>query len=51
MLINWRYWQAEKNSLTRMKVQDRLTQTRIIEIHQVFAKKKSFDTFLTVFTS
>jgi hypothetical protein len=34
--INWRY--HVKNSLMRMKVQGRLTQTRFNEIHQVFAK-------------
>ena len=39
--INWHYWQAEKNSRMRMKLQGRLVQARFIEIHQVFAKKKS----------
>ena len=45
--INWRYWQAGKNSHMRMKVQDRLMKARFIEIHQVFSKKKSSNTFLT----
>ena len=36
-----------KNSRMRMKVQGRLMQARFIEIHQVFAKKKRLDTFLT----
>ena len=42
--INWRYWQTERNSRARMKVQGRLMQARLIEIHQVFAK---VDIFLT----
>ena len=29
-----------RNSRMRMKVQDRLMQTRFIEIHQIFAKNK-----------
>ena len=46
LAINWRYWQARKNSRIRMKVQGRLMQARFIEIHLVFAKEKS-GTFLT----
>ena len=34
-----------KNSRMRMKVQGRLMQARFIEIHQVFAKKKSLILF------
>ena len=36
------------NTPRSVKVQGRLVQARFIEIHQVFAKKKS-DTFLTYF--
>ena len=32
--------QAGKNSRIRIKIQGRLMQTRFIEIHQVFTKKK-----------
>ena len=39
LVISWRYWQAEKNSRMRMKVQGRLMQASFIEIHQVFPKK------------
>ena len=47
LAINWHYWQAGKNSCMCMKVQGPLLQACFIEIHQVFAKKKSLDTFLT----
>ena len=43
--INWRCWQARKNSRMRMKVQGRLIQACFIEIHQDFTKKS--DTLLT----
>ena len=33
LAINWRYWQAGKNSRMRMKVRGRLMQTRFIKIH------------------
>ena len=39
LTINWRYWQAGKNSRMRIEVQGRLMQERFIEIRQVFAKK------------
>ena len=40
LAINWSYLEARKNSCMLIKVQSRLMQTRFIEIHQVFAKKK-----------
>ena len=41
LAINWRYWQAGKNSRMSMMVQGRLMQARFIEIHQVLAKNKN----------
>ena len=41
LAINWRYWQAGKNSHMLMRVQGRLMQARFIKTHQVFAKEKS----------
>ena len=46
LVLNWCYWQVEKNLHMHMKVQGHLMQVNFIELHQVFAKKKS-DTFLT----
>ena len=46
LAINWRYWQAGKNSRKRMRVQGCLMQARFIEIHQVLEKKRSV-AFLT----
>ena len=46
LVINGCYLQEGKNSRMLIEVQCRLMQTRFIEIHQVFAKKRS-DTFLT----
>ena len=40
MLLTINYWQAGKNSRMRTKLQGRLMQARLIEINQVFAKKK-----------
>ena len=40
LAINWRYWQAGKNSRLRMRVQSRFMEVRFIVILQVFAKKK-----------
>ena len=39
LAINWYYWQAWRNSHMRMRVQGRLMQVHLIEIHLVFAKK------------
>ena len=36
LAINWRYWQAGKNSLMHMNVQGRLMQSYFIEMHKVF---------------
>ena len=40
LAINWRYWRTWKNSSMRMEVQGCLMQACLIEIHQVFAKRK-----------
>ena len=45
LAVNWRYWQAGKNSRVCMKVQGRLMQARFIEICQVFAQKKEGEYF------
>ena len=42
LAINWRYWQAGKNSRMRNKVQGHLMQASLIEIHQVFPKKVEY---------
>ena len=47
LAINWRYWQAGKKFTHAYESQGRLMQVHFIKIHQVFAKKKKSDTFLT----
>ena len=42
LTINWRYFQAAKNSRMRMMFQGHLMEAPLIEIHHVFAKKKRF---------